>query len=51
LCGIGSGARDEDFQQAIKAGMIIVHVNSENVSSWGCRLENALQTHPQDRAL
>ena len=29
LCGIGSGARDEDFQQAIKAGMIIVHVSTE----------------------
>jgi fructose-bisphosphate aldolase class II len=29
LCGIGSGARDKDFRQAIKAGMIIVHVNTE----------------------
>jgi fructose-bisphosphate aldolase, class II len=25
----GSGTRDEDFQQAIKAGMTIVHVNTE----------------------
>jgi fructose/tagatose bisphosphate aldolase len=29
LCGIVSGARDEDFQRAIKAGMIMVHVNTE----------------------
>ena len=29
MCGIGSEARDEDFQQAFKAGMIIVHVNTE----------------------
>jgi hypothetical protein len=32
LCGISSGARDEDFRQAIKAGMISVGVNSEVIS-------------------
>jgi ketose-bisphosphate aldolase len=41
----GSGTRDEDFQQAIKAGMTIVHVNTELRLAWRRGLENVLQAH------
>jgi len=46
----GSGTRDEHFQQAIKAGMIIVHVNTELCLAWRRCLENALQTRPSEIA-
>jgi len=46
----GSGTRDQDFQQAIKAGMTIVHVNTELRLAWRRSLENALQAHPRDVA-
>ncbi len=46
----GSGTRDEDFQQAIKAGMTIVHVNTELRLAWHRGLENALQAHPSEIA-
>jgi fructose/tagatose bisphosphate aldolase len=51
LCAIGSGARDEDFQQAIKAGMIIAYVNTETRLHGAAALRMSLQTRPQDRAL
>jgi fructose-bisphosphate aldolase, class II len=41
----GSGTRDEDFQQAIKAGMNIVHVNTELRLAWRRGLEQSLQDH------
>jgi fructose-bisphosphate aldolase class II len=46
----GSGTRDADFQQAIKAGMTIVHVNTELRLAWRRGLENALQAHPDEIA-
>jgi fructose-bisphosphate aldolase, class II len=46
----GSGTHDEDFQQAIKAGMTIVHVNTELPLAWRRGLENVLQAHPEEIA-
>jgi fructose-bisphosphate aldolase class II len=46
----GSGTRDEDFQQAIRAGMTIVHVNTELRLAWRRALENMLQAHPGEIA-
>jgi hypothetical protein len=51
LCGIGSGARDEDFRQAAKAGMIVVEFNTGICLHGAAALRMSLQTHPQDRAL
>jgi fructose-bisphosphate aldolase, class II len=41
----GSGTRDQDFQEAIRAGMTIVHVNTELRLAWRHGLESALQNH------
>jgi ketose-bisphosphate aldolase len=46
----GSGTRDQDFQQAIRAGMTIVHVNTELRLAWRRGLEEALQAHPGEIA-
>jgi fructose-bisphosphate aldolase, class II len=46
----GSGTHDEDFQQAIRAGMTIVHVNTELRLAWRRGLEQALQAHPAEIA-
>jgi len=46
----GSGTHDEDFQQAIKAGMTIVHVNTELRLARRRGLEHALQVHPGEIA-
>jgi fructose-bisphosphate aldolase, class II len=46
----GSGTRDGDFQEAIKAGMTIVHVNTELRLAWRRGLEKALQAHPGEVA-
>jgi fructose-bisphosphate aldolase class II len=46
----GSGTRDEDFQQAIRSGMTIVHVNTELRLAWRRALENALQAQPEEIA-
>jgi fructose-bisphosphate aldolase class II len=46
----GSGTHDEDFQQAIRAGMTIVHVNTELRLAWRRGLEQALQAHPGEIA-
>jgi fructose/tagatose bisphosphate aldolase len=46
----GSGTRDEDFQQAIKAGMTIVHVNTELRLAWRRGLEKVLQANPGEVA-
>lgn len=46
----GSGTRDEDFQQAIKAGITIVHVNTELRLAWRRGLEKVLQAHPDEVA-
>jgi fructose-bisphosphate aldolase, class II len=44
----GSGTNDEDFQQAIKAGMTIVHVNTELRLAWRRGLESALAKAPDE---
>ena len=46
----GSGTRDEDFQQAIKSGITIVHVNTELRLAWRRGLEAALQAHSHEVA-
>jgi fructose-bisphosphate aldolase, class II len=46
----GSGTRDEDFQEAIRAGMTIVHVNTELRLAWRRGLEKVLQAHPGEVA-
>ena len=46
----GSGTHDEDFQQAIRAGMTIVHVNTELRLAWRRNLGDALQAHPGEIA-
>jgi len=38
----GSGTNDEDFKKAIKAGMTIVHVNTEIRLAWRRAMETAL---------
>jgi fructose-bisphosphate aldolase, class II len=37
----GSGTSDEDFQAAIRAGVNIVHINTELRLAWRCGLEQA----------
>jgi ketose-bisphosphate aldolase len=55
-CGIfmtlhgGSGTNDQDFQRAIKAGMTIIHVNTELRLAWRRGLEAALKAHPEEVA-
>jgi len=44
----GSGTNDEDFQRAIKAGMTIVHVNTELRVAWRRGLEAALANAPDE---
>ena len=46
----GSGTHDQDFQQAIRAGMTIVHVNTELRLAWRRSLEKVLQVHPDEVA-
>lgn len=46
----GSGTRDEDFQQAIKAGMNIIHINTELRLAWLRGLQQSLQAHPGEVA-
>jgi fructose-bisphosphate aldolase, class II len=46
----GSGTHDQDFQQAIKAGMTIVHVNTELRLAWRQSLDKSLQAHPEEVA-
>jgi len=46
----GSGTHDKDFQEAIKAGMTIVHVNTELRLAWRRGFENALQANPSEIA-
>ena len=46
----GSGTYDEDFKQAVKAGMTIVNVNTELRLAWRRGLEAALLKHPDEVA-
>ena len=53
-CGIfmtlhgGSGTNDDDFKRAIKAGMTIVHVNTELRIAWRRGIEAGLATMPNE---
>lgn len=46
----GSGTADQDFVAAIKAGMTIVHVNTEIRIAWRKGVEKALETSPDEVA-
>jgi fructose-bisphosphate aldolase, class II len=46
----GSGTNDEDFKQAIKSGMTIVHINTELRLAWRRGLEAALAREPDEVA-
>jgi fructose-bisphosphate aldolase class II len=44
----GSGTEDHDFQEAIAAGINIIHVNTELRVAWRHGLEDALAKKPQE---
>jgi ketose-bisphosphate aldolase len=46
----GSGTNDEDFRRAIKAGVTIVHINTEIRLAWRRGIEAALASQPQEIA-
>jgi fructose-bisphosphate aldolase class II len=46
----GSCTDDEDFRRAIKAGMTIVHINTELRLAWRRSIERALAQHPDEVA-
>lgn len=46
----GSGTGDEDFKRAIKAGMTIVHVNTELRLAWRKGIEAGLAAHQHEVA-
>lgn len=46
----GSGTNDDDFKRAIKAGMTIVHVNTELRLVWRRGIEASLAAHPGEIA-
>ncbi|MFA5053461.1 MAG: class II fructose-bisphosphate aldolase [Parcubacteria group bacterium] len=46
----GSGLRDEDFIQAIYAGVSVIHINTEIRLAWRRGLEAALKTDPDEVA-
>ena len=46
----GSGTDDEDFRRAVKAGMTIVHINTELRLAWRRSIERALAQHPDEVA-
>jgi ketose-bisphosphate aldolase len=46
----GSGTSDEDFVRAIKAGVNVVHINTELRVAWRRGLETSLAAHPTEVA-
>ena len=46
----GSGTNDDDFKRAIKAGMTIVHVNTEIRIAWRRGVEEGLRSEPGEVA-
>ncbi|MEK7162843.1 MAG: class II fructose-bisphosphate aldolase [Patescibacteria group bacterium] len=44
----GSGIRNEDFLQAIDAGISIIHINTEIRLAWRRGMEKALQEKPEE---
>lgn len=46
----GSGLSDEDFKEAIKAGISVIHINTELRKLWREELEKSLKDHPEEVA-
>jgi fructose-bisphosphate aldolase class II len=46
----GSGTNDDDFRAAIRAGMTIVHVNTEIRIAWRRGVESVLKAEPEEIA-
>ena len=44
----GSGTNDEDLRRAVKAGITIVHINTELRLAWRRGVEAALAAHPDE---
>ncbi len=44
----GSGTADADFVAGIRAGLTIIHINTELRVAWRRGLEEALKSHPQE---
>lgn len=44
----GSGLTDENFREAIKAGISLIHVSTEIRAAWRESLENALRDNPDE---
>jgi len=46
----GSGIKDENFTEAIKAGISVVHINTEIRKAWYEATKKHLEEHPEDIA-
>ena len=46
----GSGSKSEDLRQAVKAGITIVHINTELRLAWRRGVEAGLAAHPEEVA-
>ena len=46
----GSGTNNDDFKSAIKAGLTIIHINTELRLAWRRGIEEGLASHPNDIA-
>jgi fructose-bisphosphate aldolase class II len=44
----GSGTNDEDFRRAIRAGITVVHINTELRIAWRRGLDASLRQHPDE---
>lgn len=44
----GSGTRDEDFVAAIKAGITVIHINTEIRVAWRKGMEKGLRDNPEE---
>lgn len=46
----GSGIADDDFRQAIQAGIALIHINTEVRKAWEETLEATLENNPDEVA-
>jgi fructose-bisphosphate aldolase class II len=46
----GSGTNDDDFKKAIRAGITIIHINTELRLAWRQGLEASLTKNPEEVA-
>jgi fructose-bisphosphate aldolase class II len=44
----GSGQADEDFVEAVKSGMAVVHINTEIRKAWRAGIEAGLAQDPNE---